>query len=495
MKAIEYPTVCWARELPDHPAVIANGEAVPYAGLEQHVSSSAIRLRSRGVLDGDRVVICASNSLDWLIVAHALARVGAVLVPVNTRILTSNSSEFRRAYGPRMVLCDSDTMSLWESATLISEITATKSGPSRKRIPNKINPEALHSIILTSGSAGEPKGVCLSFRNHLSNALGSALNLGVNPDDRWLLNLPLYHVGGMAIILRAAIYGTTVVVHDRFDAAETWRAIEEDRVTQLSLVASTLRRLLDAAPERNCPGHVRSVLVGGGPVPSTLIDEARGRGFPILPTYGMTETSSQIATLSPRAPEAKQSTAGFPLALADIEIRDESDASVSNGVEGRIHVRGPMVGLGYWREDGTTQPFVDADGWFATNDIGSFDENGCLIVRGRIDNVIISGGEKIHAEEIEGALSRIEGVARAAVVGIEDPEWGQRPVAFVELIPGREFNEDGISELITKKLPSYKLPLRIIRLQSLPTLPSGKTDRRALMAQARESTAHSRRGA
>jgi O-succinylbenzoic acid--CoA ligase len=343
----------------------------------------------------------------------------------------------------------------------------------------------LHSVVQTSGSEGEPKGVCLTFSNHLSNALASALNLGVRPDDRWLLNMPMDRVGGLAIVMRAAIYGTTVVIHDRFDAEQVWRSIDSDGVTQLSCVATTLRRILEAAPERQCPAHVRTLMVGGGPVPESLMDEARHRGFPILPTYGLTETSSQIATLSPASPESKRYTAGCALPLADIEIRDDSGGNVPSGTAGRIHARGPMVSSGYWVEGGRVEMPLDSDGWLATNDIGSIDEDGYLTVHGRIDNVIISGGIKIHAEEIENALMSHEAVARTVVVAVDDAEWGQSPLALVERKAGVNCDGEMLRNHLADKLPKHALPRRFGFVDVIPTLPSGKADRQALRARHR----------
>ena len=480
MRDLEYPTARWARELPDHPAIIANGSSISYHDFEGRILAAARALARHGVGSADRVIICAANSLAYVIAVHAITRIGAIVIPIATRSTAAEVEICTSRYHPRLILADDSTSPGWRDATCLDAVTAIKPSEIPPAVSPDIDPEALHSIIQTSGSEGEPKGVCLSFRNHLANALGSALNLGVRPDDRWLLNLPLSHVGGLAIILRAAIYGTTVIVHERFDPDMTWRAIAGDRVTQLSLVATTLRRLLQAHPDRLCPDYLRTIMVGGGPVPALLIDEARKRGYPVLPTYGMTETSSQIATLSPSAPESKWRTAGYPLALSEIEIRDEDGATLPAGEEGRIHVRGPMLALGYWHADGRIRDFRDQDEWFATNDTGSLEDDGCLLVHGRIDNVIISGGEKIHAEEIENALTQHESVARGVVIGIDDTEWGQRPVAYVEARSGRLADPQDMMRFLADKLPRYKLPVRIEFLAEIPTLPSGKVDRKSM---------------
>jgi O-succinylbenzoic acid--CoA ligase len=487
----DYPTVRWAREIPEHPALIAGLSVMSYSDFEERIKATAYQLMLRGVGPRDRIILCAANSTQWIITAHAVARLAAVLIPVSTRIIAADAIAFLERYKPVLVLTDSEVGTLWPDSTLLADVDVPGSDFNGSEIRWESDSDALHSIVSTSGSGGEPKGVCLTLRNHLANALGSALNLGVHADDRWLLNLPLYHIGGMAVMFRAAMYGTTVVVHDRFDAESTWRAIDENRVTQMSLVATTLRRLLDARPTRKCPNHLRSVLVGGGPVPESLIDEARGEGFPVLPTYGMTETSSQFATLSPADSHSKRHTAGRPLAFGEIMICDERDAVTPEGVEGRIYVRGPMVGMGYWNPNGTVEPLLRTDGWFPTTDIGSVDAQGYLTVHGRLDNVIISGGEKIHAEELENALAHIDGVAHAVVVGADDAEWGQRPMAYVELRPGNSLSESAIMTLLGDRVARHKLPIRIEFLPGMPLLPSGKPDRRAVQSRlAASSTSH-----
>ncbi|HWO58145.1 MAG TPA: o-succinylbenzoate--CoA ligase [bacterium] len=477
MTTIEYPTIRWARAIPDHPAVITAGLVVTYRRLEALIGSAVGTLRQHGVGPGDRVVVCGVNSLDWIVTAHALMRLGATLIAARTQLLPTEARALMERFHPRLVLCDPALQDRWPSSWPLTVISQPSSASD---VPAEIDPDSLCTIVFTSGSGGEPKGIGLTFRNHLAGALASALNLGVQPDDRWLLNLPAFHIGGLAIILRAAIYGTTVVVHDRFDPAATWRAIREDRVTQLSLVATTLRRLLDVEPESRCPGWVRSALVGGGPAPSALLDSARDRGFPVLPTYGMTETASQIATLAPWAPPAKRHTAGMALPLAEIAIRDEHGQAVAAECEGQIHLRGPMVASAYFDRAGAARPLAGADGWMPTRDVGSLDQDGYLTVHGRIDQVIISGGEKIHAEEIENVLAEMATVIRAAVVGVPDAEWGEAPAAMIERVPGSADSVEDVRAFLAVRLPRFKLPRIIEFVDGLPTLPSGKPDRQAL---------------
>src|SRR5205814_59476 len=195
-------------------------------------------------------------------------------------------------------------------------------------LTSSADPDAVHSLIFTSGSTGAPRPVELTFANHHASALASAERLGVDPDDRWLCPLPLFHVGGLAVLLRSAIYGTTAVVHERFDPARVRATLESGEASLVSLVPTMLARLRDAGLRR-APA-LRALLLGGGPAPADLVDWAAREGLPVMPTYGMTETASQIATAAPGE------RAGRPLPGVDLRIGESEE----------ILVRGPMVAKG-----------------------------------------------------------------------------------------------------------------------------------------------------
>jgi O-succinylbenzoic acid--CoA ligase len=311
--------------------------------------------------------------------------------------------------------------------------------------PSPIAPPAgARTVILTSGTAGEPKPVGLTAANHEASAIASAWNLGVDPGDRWLCCLPLWHVGGLAIPIRSAIYGTTAVLHDGFDAARVREEIESGEVTLVSLVSTMLRRLIDAGMGE-WPG-LRAALVGGGPVPSDLLEWAAETGFPLLQTYGMTETASQIVT------------GDRPLLGVELRIADD----------GEILVRGPMVAPGSLAEDG----------WLHTCDRGRLDRNGRLHVEGRMDDVIVTGGENVAALEVEEALLSHPAVSDAAVVGRPDPEWGEAVTAYVVATDGAS-DEDLIAHA-RERLAPHKVPKAIHRRDELPRNAAGKLVRRSL---------------
>ena len=298
----------------------------------------------------------------------------------------------------------------------------------------------VRTVLFTSGTSGAPKPVALTEANHEASAIASAWNLGVDPGDRWLCCLPLWHVGGLSILHRSAIYGTTAVLHEGFDAERVRAELESGAVTLVSLVGTMLRRLIDAGLER-WPG-LRAALVGGGPVPADLHEWARATGFPLRATYGMTETCSQVVTDH------------RPLLGVELGIGDD----------GEILVRGPMVAPGELAEDG----------WLHTRDRGRLDPDGRLEVLGRLDDVIVTGGENVAALEVEEALLSHPAVRDAAVVGRPDAEWGEAVTAFVVA--------DGASdaELIAharERLAPHKVPKAIHRRDELPRNAAGKVVR------------------
>jgi O-succinylbenzoic acid--CoA ligase len=312
------------------------------------------------------------------------------------------------------------------------------------------------TILFTSGTTGEARPVVLTPDNHAASAIASAWNLGVAPDDRWLCVLPVHHIGGLAILLRSVIYGTTVVLHEDFDAEAAVAAIASGEVTLASLVPTMLRRMRAAG--LSGPGRLRAILLGGGPVPRDLLEWAVEIGLPVLQTYGMTETASQVATLRAGEAVTHHGSAGRP--LLGVEL------SIAGG--GEILVRGPMVARGA----------VADDGWLHTGDAGHLDEDGFLHVEGRIDDVIVTGGENVGAGEVEDVLLSHPAVADAAVAGRPDREWGAAVTAWVVLathVPDVE-----LASHCRGRLAGHKVPKAFVRMEELPRNAAGKVLRRRL---------------
>ena len=426
--------------MPRRLALRAGGRDLDYAALDAAATRAARRLAALGVGAGDRVATTLPPGVDFAVLLHALPRLGAVLAPLDTRLTASERRAREEAVAPRLVV----------EAPLDGDEADVEP-------PEQVDPHAAHSILFTSGTTGAPKPVTLTHGNHLASALASAWNLGVAPDDRWLCALPVFHVGGLAILLRSAIYGTATVVHPRFDVDAALASLSSGEATLVSLVPTQLRRLVDAGLER-APA-LRAALLGGGPVPGDLLEWAAARGFPALQTYGMTETASQVATLS--APEAvrKGGSAGRP--LPGVELRIEADT-------GEILVRGPMVAPGA----------VSGDGWLHTGDRGRRDDEAFLWVEGRIGDVIVTGGENVAAAQVEEALLAHPAVADAAVIGEPDPEWGERIVAYVVLAAAA--TDEELMAHCRARLAAFEAPKALRRLRELPRTATGKVERHKL---------------
>jgi O-succinylbenzoic acid--CoA ligase len=232
--------------------------------------------------------------------------------------------------------------------------------------------EALCCRLRTSGTSGPPRVIGLTYGNFLWSAVGSAFNLGVDPADRWLCCLPLYHVAGLSILMRSVIYGTGVILHDGFDTERVGESLARDEVSLVSLVATQLIRLMEDEVDISGP---RALVVGGGPVPLEVIEEATARGATVVQTYGMTETCSQVTTLSPGEARAKAGSAGRPVLTTHLRVQ-----------EGEILVQGPIVAPGT----------ADEDGWLHTGDLGRIDQEGFLYVEDRLGDVIATGGETVR---------------------------------------------------------------------------------------------------
>jgi o-succinylbenzoate---CoA ligase len=426
---------------PDRVALIAGGVEVSYEELEDEASRAARRLAARGVRRDSTVAIELPAGLDHVVALHALMKLGAVAYPLNTRLAPEErDAELERA-GPALVVSE-----------------PSDAGHTEADLP-LLGEHQLDDIccrILTSGSSGHARPIGLTYGNHLWSAVGSAFNLGVEPTDRWLCCLPLFHVSGLSIVLRSVIYGTTAVIHDGFGVQRVAESLEGDGVTVISLVATQLRRLLEAGVDLL---PLRAVLVGGGPVPEDVLEEAIGRGATVVQTYGLTEAASQVTTLSPVDAQRKLGSAGRPLLTTHLRIH-----------EGEILVQGPIVAPGV----------ADEAGWLHTGDLGRIDDEGFLYVEDRLGDMIVTGGENVIPSEVEEVLLRHDDVLDAAAIGRADPDWQEAVAAVVVLRDGAAADEDELRRHCARVLAGYKVPKRFEFVSELPRTASGKLRRGAL---------------
>lgn len=474
---------------PERPALIAPDGRWSFAELHVWASRIAAGLGAGGLRPGDRVAILAHNHPAYAAAIHAAPRCGAVLVPLNTRLAPAELAWQLADSGATLLLHDDAHAQVATGLGAIpcrslTSVAAQRPAASEPGAAASLALDAPHTIIYTSGTTGRPKGALLTIGNHWWSATASALNLGLHADDRWLAVLPLFHVGGLAIVLRGAIYGMPVVLHERFDPAAALAAIDHEGVTIASVVAVMLQRMLELRGDRPLPPHFRCALLGGGPAPRPLLETCAARGVPVLQTYGMTETASQAATLAPADALRKLGSAGQPLLPLELRIVT-ADRDAAPGEVGEICVRGPMVTPGYHNNPvASTAALVD--GWFHTGDLGYLDAEGFLYVLERRSDLIISGGENIYPAEVEAVLLAHPAVSEVGVVGVPDARWGQVPVAAVVVAAGHAPDGALAAEVLAfcrARLAAYKCPRSVHFCAALPRTASGKLRRAELRAQ------------
>jgi len=436
-------------------------------------------LRARGVAAGDRVALVLPPGLAFARALHACLLLGAVVVPVDVRL---GSAE-------RALVCDGAALVLEEPLVQARSQDARQGRARQGQAPawETLGGEVVHdldavaAVIHTSGTSSAPRPVELTYGNFLWSALGSAVALDRDPRERWLCALPVSHVGGLSILVRSVIYATTAVVQPRFDTELVMRALREHDITLVSLVATTLQRLLDAGLRRS--GALRCALTGGGPVPDVLIARAIACGVPVRLTYGLTEACSQVTTVPVASVERAAGASGgrrVHRVTPDVTAMQDTPGHagpplfctrVRVAEDGEILVSGPTI----------APASLAGDGWLRTGDLGALDADGCLRVTGRKADTILSGGENVAPAEVEAVLEAHADVLEAAVLGRADERWGEAVVAIVVAHPGSDVQAASLRAHCAERLAPYKVPKEIDLVRGpLPRTPSGKLLRREL---------------
>ena len=488
-----------ARALPDRLALIAGDARWTFAELDRRADGAARRLASCGARDGTRVALLLRNRAPYVVLAHALARLGAVMVPLNARLAAAELAWQLADAAPDLLVSEGDlTRRGIEASRGLPRLAHVAAGgrvvPDLDAAPEAAAPlrghidlAAVQGIVYTSATSGRPKGALLTFGNHWWSAIGSALRLGLRDDDRWLAPIALSHVGGLAIVWRSAIYGITMVLHDGFDPGAVNRGIDDGGVTIVSVVATMLERILEARRGRFFPPSLRCVLLGGGPAPADLLAACRRLNVPVAGTYGLTETASQVATARPEESARNPGSAGHPLLPTQVRIDVDGRTAEANEV-GEILVAGPTVTSGYaGRPEETARAL--RNGWLHTGDLGYLDGEGRLYVVDRRDDLIVTGGENVYPAEVEGVLREHPAVADAAVIGVADPAWGQTVGAVVVLRPAASVTLEELRRFCESRLARYKLPRQAWFVPALPRSAGGKLLRRELREWAAETAA------
>ncbi len=487
-----HPLTLAVQAHPRRTALVEGDAVLDYTQLEAQAGALAGRLAALGVRRGDRAAALLDRSAAAVALVHALGYLGAALVPLNTRLTPAEMRRQVKQAGCRAVFSTLAESPLPE-AVPVTELPAPGKTPPP---PAAIAPQTPFGILFTSGTTGRPKGAMLTWGNLLASAVGSAFRLGALPSDRWLLTLPLYHIGGLSILVRSALYGSAVVLprfpDDRFDAETLWERLHRERATLVSLVPTMLYRLLKAHPAgADWPPSLRLILLGGAAPTPEILGAAREAGLPVALTYGLSEAASQVATATPEETRRKPGTVGRPLMGTQVRVADEEGRALPRGAIGEVLVKGPTVMAGYHAEPAATAAAL-REGWLHTGDLGYLDAEGDLWIVQRRSDLIVSGGENVYPAEVEAALRKHPAVAEACVVGLPHPEWGQEVAAAVTLLEGAGVAGEALREFLRGRLAGYKIPRRIVVLPSLPQTASGKIMRRRVAAQLAAECPHPR---
>lgn len=508
-RSADDPLARAARLWPGELALIGPAGRRTWRELDRAAEGLAAALADAGAGPAGRVAVLLPRGEAAVALLHAVPRTGAAAAPLHAGWTERELADYAARITPSHLVCDASTRddaraalppgtSLVElGASWPPEVSRIQRPASETPRPAPRGSPSFHTILSTSGTSGRPKAVGLTLGNHLACARATERRMLLGPADRWLASLSPAHVGGVALIVRSAWTGAGLVLRERFDAAELAGLIERGEVTHASLVPTMLGRLLEVRGSRRAPLTLRGILLGGDAALPGMVKRALGLDYPVFPTYGLTEAASQVATARPEEALRVPGTVGRPLDGTEVQI----------GEDGEILVRGPTVMGGYVlggpsrapdgaerAERAEREPVLDTGGWLHTGDAGRLDEEGFLFVTGRLSNRIVSGGVTVDPARVEGALRSHAAVREAVVVGIADPEWGERVAAAV--VPSDASERSGsAAERLERELEAHcrerlagpALPRRWAFLDELPRNPNGKVDRdrlRALLSEA-----------
>ncbi len=449
-----------AQARPDAPALDDGGRVWTYAELDAAVGRMARRLAPLGVGPGATVALVAHPNALSVQAAWAVPRTGAVLAPLNPRLGAASMERALDTIGPDLIVSTRDDVR--ETVLDADWVTTLDDLPKPATAP-ELGPEPTpFALLWTSGTSGEPSAVPILASALEASARAIVTRLGLTEADRWYASLSLGHVGGLALVHRAAHVGSTLLARGRFSPEVLAELIDRGGLTHASVVPTMLRRLLDVRGAASVPETLRCLLLGGAAAGDTLVQRVLEAGYPVALTYGLTEACSQVATAPPDLVAEKPGTVGPPMDGLEVRIQES----------GELYVRGDTVSPGA----------ADEEGWLATGDLGRLDRDGHLWISGRISDRIVTGGTTVDPRSVEAVLEGLSGVASAAVVGVPDDVWGETVVALIVTDPGVGVDPKTLMERARERLSASEVPRRVEFAEALPVNVNGKIDRGAVRA-------------
>ena len=492
-------------------AVISGERTVSYADLADRTDRLANALKDRGVAKGDRVAYLGENDPSFVEAFFACGLIGAIFVPLNTRLAAPELQFQLQDSGARLVVGSAALESVAAASSLDTEVTHrlvvapdNVTEASAPKLPSGVEHygEVLQAasatpmdeavtlddaamILYTSGTTGKPKGALLTHGNITWNCINTVVDMDLNRNDVALMISPLFHVASLDMgLLPMLLKGATVVLESKFDAGRVLELVGQHKVTTLNGVPTTFQMLCDH------PGWSTADLTsldkltcGGSAVPQRVLDAYEQRGIGFTSCYGMTETAPGATMLPVSASKEKAGSAGLPHFFTDVRIADPLGGVAGLGEVGEIQISGPNVIKEYWkRPEATAESYSDAS-WFRSGDMGYRDSEGFLFVSDRIKDMIISGGENIYPAEVEAAIAELAAVGSVAVIGVEDEKWGEVPRAIVTLREGASLTEEQLRSHLEGRLARYKIPKSVVFVEEMPRTASGKIRKMDLRKQ------------
>nr|CAH10130.1 feruloyl-CoA synthetase [Streptomyces sp. SCC 2136] len=474
-----------ARKTPHRTALIHGDTTVTYAGLYERTTRLAHALRDSGVRRGDRIAYLGPNHPSYLETLFAAGTLGAVFVPLNTRLAgpelayqLTDSGAKALVYGPTFgglvagLPGNSDVRTYVEVGAEYDQLLDMASD---EAIDEPVIPDDTCIIMYTSGTTGRPKGAMLTHGNLTWNAVNVLVDQDVITDERALVSAPLFHTAGLNMLtLPVLLKGGTCVLVEAFDPAATFDLIERHRITFMFGVPTMFEHVARHPRWADADlSSLRMLSCGGSPVPTPLIAAYQERGLTFLQGYGMTEASPGVLFLDAEHAVTKAGSAGVPHFFSDVRVVRPDLAPADIGETGEVVVRGPHVMPGYWGLPDETAA-VFHDGWFRSGDAARIDEDGYVTIVDRLKDMIISGGENIYPAEIEDQLLAHPDIVECAVIGVPDEKWGEVPRAVVVPREDVALDPDEVLASLAGRLAKYKIPKSVVLADELPRTASGK---------------------
>ena len=473
-----------AKERPGHTALVVErtGERISYAELESRVQRTAQALAELGLAPGDRIALALPSEPLYLEVYFAAALLGAIAIPLNTRLTAAELGFQLEDSEPKIAVRAADSALPARGGTLALTPDELRARRPSQAAPRAAAPggESPQVLMYTSGTTGQPKGAVLPHRKTYWNTRNAEIYFELDASSVVVCPIPLFHSFGLKILSVPALYcGATVVLVDRFDPIGLQECVATHRASLLGAVPVMYARMLEAGLLAEKLASLRFAFSAGAAIAPELIERYFDAGVCLKQGYGQTETSI-LCCLDAADARRKAGSVGRPVSFGEVRVADEAGRPVSAGANGEVQVRGPIVMLGYWRRPEETAASRTPDGWHRTGDLGVVDAEGFVTLVGRSKELYISGGENVYPAEVERVLGQHGNVSEVAVVGVPDERWGESGCAYV--VPAREpIDSAELLAWASQRLARYKLPRDVVFVKELPRTASGKVQKHVLL--------------